>query len=57
VTAAITSSTKVTGKVTSMGGVKVGDQVSAQITKSNGGQPTATAIQDPAQAPSGGGLP
>jgi len=57
VTAAITSSTRITGKVTSIGGIKVGDQVSAQITESNGGQPTVTAIQDPAQAPSGGGLP
>jgi hypothetical protein len=54
VTAAITSSTKITGKVTGIGGVKVGDQVSAQITESNGGQPMVTAIQDPAQAASGG---
>ena len=55
VTAAITSSTRITGSVTSIGAVKVGDEVSAQITQSNGGQPTVTAIQDPAQ--SGGGLP
>jgi hypothetical protein len=57
VTAAITSSTRITGKVSSIGGIKVGDQVSAQITESNAGQPMVTAIQDPAQAPSGGGLP
>jgi hypothetical protein len=57
VTAAITSATRITGKVTSIGGIKVGDQVSAQITESNGGQPTVTAIQDPAQAPSGGSVP
>ena len=57
VTAAITSSTRITGKVTSIGGIKVGAQVSAQITESNGGQPTVTAIQDPAHGPSGGGLP
>jgi hypothetical protein len=57
VTAAITNSTRITGKVTSIGGVKVGDQVSAQITKSNGGRPTVTAMQDPAQEQSGGGLP
>ena len=57
VTAAITNSTRITGKVTSIGGIKVGDQVSAQITESNGGQPTVTAIQDPAQAPSGGSVP
>jgi hypothetical protein len=55
-TAAITAATKVTGKVTSIGSVKVGDQVSAQITVS-GGQATATAIQDPAQAPPDGGGP
>jgi hypothetical protein len=56
-TAAITAATKVTGKVTSIGSVKVGDEVSAQITVS-GGRATVTAIQDPAQAPSGsGGLP
>jgi hypothetical protein len=57
VTAAITSATRITGKVTSIGGIKVGDQVSAQITESNGGQPTVAAIQDPAQAPSGGSVP
>ncbi len=57
VTAAITSSTRITGKVSSIGGVKVGDQVSAQITVSNGGRPTVTALQDPAQAQSGVGLP
>ena len=57
VTAAITSSTRVTGKVTSIGAIKVGDQVSAQITQRNGGQPTVTAIQDPAQAPSTGTVP
>ena len=57
VTAAITSSTRITGKVTSIGGIKVSDQVSAQITESNGGQPTVAAIQDPAQAPSGGSVP
>jgi hypothetical protein len=56
-TAAITSSTRITGKVTSIGGIKVGDQVSAQITESNGGQPTVAAIQDPAQPPSGGSVP
>jgi len=57
VTAAITSATRISGKVTSIGEIKVGDQVSAQITQSNGGQPTVTAIQDPAQVPTGGGLP
>jgi hypothetical protein len=56
-TAAVTSATKVTGTVTSVGGLRVGDQVSAQIVV-NDGRATATAIQDPAQAPSsGGGLP
>jgi hypothetical protein len=56
VTAAVASSTKVTGKVTSIGAVKVGDLVSAEITES-GGKATATGIQDPASLPSGGGLP
>jgi hypothetical protein len=55
-TAAITAATKITGQVTSIDRVKVGDEVSAQITM-NGGRATVTAIQDPAQAPSGGGLP
>ena len=57
VTATITSATRITGKVTGIGGIKVGDQVSAQITESSGGQPTVAAIQDPAQAPSGGSVP
>jgi hypothetical protein len=57
VTAAITSSTRITGSAASIGAVRVGDEVSAQITQSNGGQPTVTAIQDPAQAQSAGGLP
>ena len=56
VTAAVTSATSVTGKVTSIGSVKVGDVVSAQITES-GGKATATAIQDPARQLSSGGLP
>jgi hypothetical protein len=56
ITAAVTGDTRVTGKVSSIGGVKVGDQVSAQMTQS-GGKFTATAIQDPAQAPPGGGPP
>jgi hypothetical protein len=56
VTAAITSATKVTGRVSGIGGVKVGDQVTAQITQASG-QATVTAIQDPGQLPSSGGLP
>lgn len=46
VTAAITSATTITGSVHGIGGVKVGDEISAQIT----GTPshlTATALQDP----------
>lgn len=50
VTARVTPSTKVTGKVTGIGGVKVGDLVSAQITGADG-KLTATAIQDPASIP------
>ena len=55
-TAAVTDSTRVTGKVSGIRGVKVGDQVSAQITQS-GGRSRAIAIQDPAQAPPGESLP
>jgi hypothetical protein len=50
VTAAVTAATKVTGKVTDISGVKVGDLVSAQITGTDG-KLTATAIQDPASIP------
>jgi hypothetical protein len=56
VTAAVTSSTSVTGKVSSIGSVRVGDVVSAQITE-RGGKATATAIQDPARQLPSGGLP
>jgi hypothetical protein len=54
VTAAVTSTTKVTGTAATgsaargIGGVKVGDEVSAQIT-GTAGHLDATAIQDPAQ--------
>jgi hypothetical protein len=51
VTAAVTKATKVTGKVTSIGGVKVGDVVSASMTGTNG-KLTVTSIQDPASLPS-----
>jgi hypothetical protein len=51
-TAAVTSATEVTGRVTSVSGIRVGDSVSAEMTgtQSNGTQSklTATAIQDPA---------
>jgi hypothetical protein len=53
ITASITSSTRITGKVSAISGIKVGDQVSAQITEGNG-SPTVAAIQDPAQSPAGG---
>ena len=48
VTAAVTSATKITGRVHGIGGVKVGDEVAAQIT----GTPShliITTLQDPAQ--------
>ena len=50
VTATVTRATTVTGKVASIGGIKVGDLVSAQITGTNG-KLTAIAIQDPASIP------
>lgn len=56
ITATVTSATRVTGKVSGLGGIKVGDQVSAQLTQ-DGGRVTAAAIADPAQAPAGGSLP
>jgi uncharacterized protein DUF5666 len=57
VTAAVTGATRITGKVCSISGIRVGDQVSAQITQEAGGKPTAVAIQDPARRPLGGSLP
>jgi hypothetical protein len=39
ITAAVTGDTRVTGKVSSIGGVKVGDQVSAQMTQSGARPP------------------
>jgi hypothetical protein len=52
VTAAITGSTKVTGKAGGIGGVRVGDEVSAELTGTGGsggeGELTATVIRDPA---------
>lgn len=56
VTAAITSATRVSGRVSSVSQIKVGDNASAQITVRDG-KPTVTAIQYPAQLPSGGGVP
>jgi hypothetical protein len=47
VRAAVTSATKITGRVGSIGQIKVGDQVSAQMTQS-GSKITAVAIQYPA---------
>jgi hypothetical protein len=48
VTAAVTGTTKVTGTARGIGGVKAGDEVSAQISGTPG-HLAATAIQDPAQ--------
>lgn len=56
ITAAVTSSTRFTGKVTSISGIKVGDQVTAQLTE-HGGAVTAVTITDPGQLSGGGGLP
>ena len=55
-TAAVSRSTRITGKVSGISGIKVGDQVSAQIVH-NDGAARATAIQDPAQPPAGGTAP
>jgi hypothetical protein len=50
VTAAVTSATKVSGRVSDIGGVKAGDLVSVQAAGTEGNL-TATAIQDPASLP------
>ncbi len=42
--------------VAGVGGIKVGDQVSAQLTQA-AGRVTAVTIADPAQAPGGGSVP
>lgn len=52
--AAVTRATAVTGKVTSVGGIKVGDVVSATIAGADG-KLTAQSIQDPASLPSAPG--
>jgi hypothetical protein len=49
VTAAITGTTAVTGRADGIGGVRAGDEVSAQLT-GTAGRLTATAIQDLASA-------
>jgi hypothetical protein len=54
ITAAVTRATTITGKVTSIAGIKVGDFVSASITGANG-KLAANSIQDPASLPSGSG--
>jgi type IV secretion system protein TrbL len=51
-TAAVTSSTTFSGKVTNIGQVKVGDEVMIQQSaNANGGDITATSIEDPASTP------
>ena len=56
ITARVTRATRVTGKVAGLSGIKVGDQVSAQLTQ-DGGRATAVTIADPARALAGGSLP
>ena len=54
ITATVTRATKVTGKVTSISGIKVGDFVSASISGPNG-KLTADSVQDPASLPTAPG--
>jgi hypothetical protein len=54
VTAAVTRATSVTGTVTSIRGIKVGDVVSLSISGANG-KLMADSIQDPASLPSAPG--
>ena len=56
VTATVTGATRVTGKVSAVTGIKVGDRVSEQITYGGTGN-VAVAIADPAQQPAEGSLP
>ncbi len=56
ITTAVTGGTRVTGKVSAITGIKVGDRVSARISQGDTGN-VAVAIADPAQSPAGGSLP
>jgi hypothetical protein len=56
VTAAVTPSTRVSGRVASISGIRAGDHVSALISR-NGGQATATAIAYPPGLPGAAGVP
>ena len=56
VTATVTRSTRVSGRVASISGIRVGEQVSALITR-NGGRATATAIAYLPGPPGGAGAP
>jgi hypothetical protein len=49
ITAAITRSTRITGRSRRVAAIKVGDTVSAQINAT--GSPTVIAIQDPVSIP------
>ena len=51
VTAAINGSTKFSGSVTSASGIKVGDQVVAEVAGQDSSHLVAVEIQDPRQAP------
>jgi hypothetical protein len=51
IVAKITGSTQVTGNVTSVSGIKVGDQVAAEVSGQSSADMTAVQIQDPGQAP------
>jgi hypothetical protein len=53
VTASITSATKITGSASSVSAIKVGDDVSAEITRS-GGQTVVDALQYPPNPPNVG---
>jgi Domain of unknown function (DUF5666) len=51
VTAAINSSTQFSGNITSASGIKVGDQVTAQVGGQSSSSLVASAIQDPGTGP------
>lgn len=56
VTAAVTPSTRVSGRVASISGIRAGDHVSALISQ-NGGRATVTAIAYPPEQLGGAGVP
>jgi len=56
VTAAVTGSTRVFGRVSGVAGIRTGDKVAAQITE-RAGRATVATLRDPAALPAPGNIP